>query len=422
MLSKTIAGMAFAVASLTAAQAMAQAPMQMTGTPSPIYQFNGAPTGPIPGYSPGPCPTDPSGGGGCFNPNGCGVFGNSGGGGGPFAGAAGSGGLASLLGYSADSDISIGGWLQAGYHSEDGLARFNTHPDRFNLHQGWLYAEKTADGSEGWGWGFRVDAMYGVDGADTQAFGNSPGRWDFANGFDHGQYAFAIPQAYVEVATGDWSVKAGHFFTLVGYEVVTAPDNFFYSHAFTMYNSEPFTHTGVLATYNADDNLTLYGGWTTGWDTGFDTFNNGSSFLGGAAFTLSESVTFTYITTIGNFGARGEGYGHSLVLDMQLNDNVNYVIQSDYLDTDSATGPLGLAGDEQYGINQYLIGKINDTLSVGGRFEWWNVSGVSVYDATLGLNVKVMDDITIRPEIRKDWAPGIDLDETIFGVDAIFTF
>ena len=203
---------------------------------------------------------------------------------------------------------------------------------------------------------------------------------------------------------------------------MAAPNNFFYSHSFTNYNSEPFTHTGVLATYKADDYLTLHGGWTTGLDTAFDTFNSGSSFLGGAEFTLSESVTFKYITTIGNFGARGDGYAHSLVLDMEVSDNVNYVIQSDYVDTDSTTGPLGLAGDEQYGVNQYLIGKINDTLSVGTRFEWWNVSGVSVYDITLGLNVKVMDDITIRPEIRHDWAPGIDLDETIFGVDAIFTF
>lgn len=35
-------------------------------------------------------------------------------------------------------------------------------------------------------------------------------------------------------------------FTMVGFDVVGAPDNFFYSHSFTMYNSEPFTHTGVL--------------------------------------------------------------------------------------------------------------------------------------------------------------------------------
>ncbi|MFK7820162.1 MAG: outer membrane beta-barrel protein [Planctomycetaceae bacterium] len=321
-----------------------------------------------------------------------------------------------------DGAFDFGGWLQSGYHSRDGLFRFNTHPHRLNIHQAWLYAEKVADGSDGFDWGFRVDAMYGVDGADTQAFGNSPGRWDFDNGFDHGQFAFALPQAYVEVASGNWSIKAGHFFTLVGYEVVTAPDNFFYSHAFTMYNSEPFTHTGAVATYNASDSLTVYGGWTTGWDTGFDTFDNGSSFLGGAAFNINESITLTYITTIGNFGARGDGYGHSIVLDMELSDKWNYVIQSDYLDTDSALNPLGLPDDEQIGINQYMFYELSDDVSIGGRYEWWNVGGLSVNDVTLGLNINVLDDLKIRPEVRHDWAPGLNYAESFFGVDAILTF
>ena len=145
--------------------------------------------------------------------------------------------------------------------------------------------------------------MYGIDANDTQAFGNPNGSWDFDNGFDHGSYGWAIPQAYFEVALGDsLSIKAGHFYTLVGYEVVTAPDNFFYSHAMTMYNSEPFTHTGVLATAGMGDNVTLYGGWTLGWDTGFDQLNNGSSFLGGVGLTLTDDAAVTYIATAGNFG------------------------------------------------------------------------------------------------------------------------
>ena len=69
--------------------------------------------------------------------------------------------------------------------------------------------------------------MYGVDAANTQAFGSLPGNFDFVYGFGHGQYGRAIPQLYAEIANGDWSVKIGHFFTLVGYEVVSAPDNFF---------------------------------------------------------------------------------------------------------------------------------------------------------------------------------------------------
>ncbi len=56
-------------------------------------------------------------------------------------------------------------------------------------------------------------------------------------------------------ATTTCGLKVGHFYTIIGYEVVTAPDNFFYTHAYTMQYGEPFTHTGVLATYNANDQL-----------------------------------------------------------------------------------------------------------------------------------------------------------------------
>ena len=111
---------------------------------------------------------------GCGDANGicgegCGIGGGCGNGGGF--------GLASMLGCDGDSGIDFGGWLQFGYHNRNSVVpRFNTHEDRINLHQGWLYAEKVADGSCGFDWGFRVDGMYGVDAADTQAFGNNPGN------------------------------------------------------------------------------------------------------------------------------------------------------------------------------------------------------------------------------------------------------
>jgi hypothetical protein len=313
------------------------------------------------------------------------------------------------------SGIEIGGWVQSGYHSKsNGL--FNDRPDEFNLHQAWLYAEKAADGSKGVDWGFRADVMYGIDAGDTQAFGNNPGRWDFQNGFDHGAYGWAIPQLYGEIAMGDLSVIAGHFYTLIGYEVVTAPDNFFYSHAYTMYNSEPFTHTGVLATYAASDNLEVYAGWTAGWDTGFDRRNGGSSFLGGFSTSVSDDVSFTYITTAGNFGDIGDnGYSHSLVLDFTLTDDLNYVLQSDLK-------RVGSTSDEDVGINQYLFYTINDQLAAGTRVEWWKDDGTSFYETTWGLNVKPMDNVIVRPEVRHEWQPGGGPDQTIFGVDAIITF
>ena len=330
------------------------------------------------------------------------------------------------------SCIEVGGWLQAGYNTaSDDL--FNSHPNQVNIHQSWLYIEKALDtNSCCWDWGFRGDILYGVDAQDTQAFGNRPGNWDYLNGFDHGIYGWALPQAYLEVGRGDLSVKVGHFYTLIGYEVVPAPDNFFFSHAITMYNSEPFTHTGALATFDASDNLTLYGGWTLGWDTGFDQFGSGSSFLGGFSSQIHDYITFTYILTAGNFGARGgDAYSHSVVADFTLTDKLSYVFQSDLL-------RVGDLGEDNIGINQYLFYTINDCLALGARVEWWkgdNVTGYgphggsadfngsqSYYETTLGVNVKPHANIVVRPEVRFDWSPGGNYDETIFGIDSYITF
>ncbi|MEK6239209.1 MAG: porin, partial [Planctomycetales bacterium] len=294
--------------------------------------------------------------------------------------------------------IQIGGWTQIGYHDGINPLGFNNRPNEIALHQSWAYAEKVADGRCGPDWGFRADIVYGIDGADTQAFGNSPGNWDFMNGFDHGAYSWAIPQLYGEFATGDLSVKVGQFFTLVGYEVVTAPDNFFYSHAYTMYNSEPFTHTGALATYQVSDDVTAYGGWTLGWDTGFDNGpRDGSSWLGGVSVSVSDDLTVTYISTAGNLGVRGDGYSHSLVADWQVSDDLNYVVQSDFVSTNAA------AANDQVGINQYLFYTVSDCVAVGGRLEWWKSDGTSVYGATYGINYRPAANLVLRPEIRHQW-------------------
>ena len=216
--------------------------------------------------------------GGCDSAGGCGLAGG--------CGDCDLGDQWSLFG--DDCCVSAGGWVQLGYHSK-GNSLFNSRPDELQLHQGWLFLEKAADGSNGLGLGYRFDAMYGTDSQDTQAFGADRG-WD--NSFDNGaDYGFALPQAYVEAAFGNTTIKVGHFYTIIGWEVVTAPDNFFYSHAYTMYNSEPFTHTGVLASTSLSDDLTVWTGYTLGWDSGFN--DNGDSFLGGFSATLTDKLSVT---------------------------------------------------------------------------------------------------------------------------------
>ncbi len=297
-----------------------------------------------------------------------------------------------------------------------------------------LYIGKTADGSNGPDLGFRAEMIYGVDGNEAQAFGNNPGNWDFLNGFDHGMYEWALPQLFAELAVGDLSVKAGHFYTPVGYEVIPSGGNFFLSRQLTFYNSEPFTHTGVLGTYTANDNLQILSGWTAGWDTGFDRFNGGSNFLGGFIYTLSDAATFTYLNTIGNFGARGDGAVNSLILSYNWDEKIQSVHQLDILGTNLGTdfATTGIA-DNSVGQINYLFYTINDQLKAGVRQEWYKADGVSYNTLTYGVNIKPAEALVIRPEVRHMWAPGANnsaaapghgdlFNDTVFGIDAIVTY
>jgi len=343
-----------------------------------------------------------------------------------------------LLGLCCDQEefklfdgVEVGGWIQLGY---------STRPTAFNdsfqdksvlLNQGWLYIDKAAESECGeWAWGYHGDFVYGADASNTQSFGNNPGQFDLDPGFQRGtREDWAIPQLYAEISNGEWTVKGGHFYTLHGYEVVQATGNFFFTHAYTMNYSEPFTHTGVLVTHALSDETELYGGWTLGFDTGFDQSAGGNNFIGGYSTSLTDDVTLTQIMSFGNFGT-GFGvvadgsFAMSTVIDYQVTDKLNYVFHSDILDADVY---------DSFGINQYLLYQIDDCVAAGTRFEWWKVDGSSVNAFTVGLNVKPHANVTVRPEWRYDWSPGgntnagraygnVNQSNGTFAIDAVITF
>lgn len=351
--------------------------------------------------------------------------------------------------------ITLGGWTQFGYQDGPdgaftGNGAFNNvnfgpgagfsnakEWNKLNLNQQGLYLNKTADGSNGLGVGFRAEMIYGVDGNEAQAFGNNPGRFDFDSKWNHGTYEWALPQLYAEAAVGDLSVKIGHFYTTVGYEVIPSGGNFFLSRQLTFYNSEPFTHTGALATYNASDDLQLMGGWVAGMDTGFDRLNGGSAFLGGFIYSISESTSLTYQTTAGNLGWRGDGSINSIILTQSWSDKISTVHQFDVLESNLGTpgnhfASTGVA-DNSTGLINYAFYTINDQLKAGVRQEWYKADGTSYNTMTYGVNIIPMENLVIRPEVRHMWSPGAQnsvaapghsdlFNSTVFGIDAVITY
>ena len=352
-----------------------------------------------------------------------------------------------------EKSISVAGWVEMGYQSQPDGAFTGNGPfldDRewgnVNLNQLYLYSERIADGGDGCDWGYRVDLLYGVDGNEGQSFGNPPGTFDFLNGWDHGIYEWAMPQLYAEVAYEDLSVKLGHFYTPTGYEVVPPAGNFFFSRQITWYNGEPFTHTGALATYKANDKLTLTAGWALGWDSGFAQFNGGNMGLLGASYKFSEMLSLTYFGGYGNFGWRGsQGALTGLVASVKLTEKLSSVHQFDVLSTNNAEDPVapggnfavdGVPGDNVALIN-YLFYDLDTKWRAGIRSEWYKADSVSYNTLSYGLNWKPRSNLLIRPEMRHLWAPGVPggpsgtvannvarvFDENdVFGIDAIWSF
>ncbi len=303
---------------------------------------------------------------------------------------------------------------------------FRNVSDGATFDQFWLTAEKALDDCCP-SWGFRIDYVFGADGPDTTAFGDQSKfdfRWQSSR-----DYGSALPQAYAQYGTSDFNVKVGHFYTIIGYEVVSAPENFFYSHAYTMYYGEPFTHTGILAERSMMcDQMTVWAGWTNGWDSYYGDHLDASTFLGGASYAVNDCLSVTYATVWGDHGdgtARGgvpsnagDIYMHSVVVDYQINECMQYVFQSDY-----ANNRIAGAHNEWYGVNQYLFYTLSDCYKLGARFEWFNdADGVRIvnndavgtaigpdvdyYSVTLGLNYTPNNNIILRPEVRWDWADG----------------
>ncbi len=353
-------------------------------------------------------------------------------------------------------DITVQGWAEAGYAWRDGSRNpdgfngpdgFNDRDEEFLLNQFYTTIQKALkDNQCCWDWGFTVDLLYGSDyryplskGLDARDDGTPKWHTD-----DRRLYGLALPQAYLEFGTQALSYKVGHFYTLLGNEVVPAIGNVFYSHTYIFLYAYPFTHTGVLATYKPNDQLTIVNGIDEGWDNFNDTDEN-PGYTGQAIFTAKDKHTtlnFAWqfsnepIVSGGNPtadpAARRGRFVESTVLSHDWNDRTSYVVESMF--GSQTAGEAEGDTSTWYGIDGYVTYKNNCCWTSAARFEWFrdsdgtrvapvgdfatptndNVASVggfagSFYDVTLGVNYHPNANVQFRPEIRYDWFSGQDL-------------
>ncbi len=341
-----------------------------------------------------------------------------------------------------DAGIRVDGWFEFGIGGNPRANRqngnntpvtFNDQTNEVTGNELYTYIERAVN-TEGDSWdiGFRADLLYGTDARFTKT-SNFDSRW-----LSNGEYTLSMPQWYAEVFApvgNGLTTKVGHFYTIIGYEVVTAPDNFFFSHAYTMQYGEPFTHSGFLSTYTVNDNISISAGVVSGWDALFDTPAN---FLGGASYTTDDGNTSLYVSLITGDATNANKHNrtmYSVVLTHDFLENFHYVLQHDFGIEQRINATGGAA--RWYGINQYLTYDITDTLGAGMRFEWFrDEHGVRVgfgsnsyYAITGGVNWTPLSWLKLRPEIRYDWATAGNAydggrlgDQLLLSMDAIIQF
>ena len=125
-------------------------------------------------------------------------------------------------------------------------------------------------------------------------------------------------------------------------------------------------------------------------------------------------------------------YAISLGLSHNWSENLQSVHQFDVLASNLGTSFAadGIA-DDSTGFINYLFYTINDQVKAGVRQEWYKADAVSYNTITYGVNIKPVDMLVIRPEIRHMFSPGAgaagaghdDLfNSTVLGIDAVLSY
>ena len=381
---------------------------------------------------------------------------------------------------SGGSQFFMDAWLSAGAslpsHSSDGteaIARFPDTYDKFLMNQLYFTIGRSVNKrGNSIDIGGRLDLLYGSDYYFTSALGletktvapNGNAIWDLdpkkaaaswnssdgtRNAGNAALYGLSMPQLYGEfflpLGLGT-TVKAGHFYSMMGHESAMSPENFFYSHTWTMTHGEPVTFTGVVVSQQLTQRLTGIIGYTSGWDVWKNPRGTGSVITGFKWNSNDRNTELAFTVHTGNSRADvnspyrdGERTNYSLVYSRQLAPRWKWVLQHDLgfennvneaFDRRVPGDPKSNFVDGRWAsLTNYLYYTFNEKWSVGGRFEWFQdthgsriapfypyenlvqrpgfsswTSGQNYYNMTLGLNWKPRHYITLRPEIRWDWS------------------
>jgi len=386
-----------------------------------------------------------------------------------------------------DLKLNIYGWVEAGYtynhrHHADEPA---TLPGPFNhevgnhfmLNQVGLRFERLVDSTK-FDVGGLVEIMYGTDAGFMHSSGlgfngNDPTDDGIPNDSIPDKYRafyqFDISQAYVDInlpVGNGLKLRVGKFVTLLGNETCDPRGNLFYSHSW-IFNALPFSATGILGTYNLNDQWSVTAGITRGWDMTLEDTNGAIDGLGSITFTPNKQWSAVLNWNVGPQNA-GDNSHYRTVLDpiisWQATEQLKLTLEGLYI-YDGGMNHEEASGTHAYGdiwgAALYASYTLNDYLTLNGRVEKYhsyadgvgalgdssdNIPGfndsnggvptVNIYAFTLGVTVtpmpkdSILKNLSVRPEIRYDVSEdrpfvqhGANFkDQLTFAADVIFKF
>lgn len=328
------------------------------------------------------------------------------------------------------SGFILGSWWD-GFGTED--------TNRTNINQVWLTAERELD-TETYGadWGYCVDMVFGT--SHAQSADGFDGKW----GESGDGYGASFFQAYAEVGVNNLSVKVGKFGTTVGFESFKGIEPIYNSYSY-MYDHEPLTHCGALATYDVSDRFSVNFGVTTGSDNSFENPNDDIGFLFGASYQITDrlSVGYTGLWNRANGPDRAsfsydffdlfEGttaddcdeYLQTIIVGWDITERFNYSFVCNYGSMAEKHTSNALYG--QVGIGNYFTYELTEKITAGLRYEWfkqWSEDGADVaadfteasyHEVSLGVAYNMNEHVLIRPEIRYDWVNEGEKDDGFSG-------
>lgn len=286
--------------------------------------------------------------------------------------------------------VTVSGAIEGGYTANpdypgDGLNFGHLLTDKANkplLNQALLTVQRPLDPkSTDWDLGFRVQFMYGSDARYTRYLG----QFDYLIN-DWSQFTPVEAWGVVHVPlfySGGIDVKFGQYATLEGAEVISAGDNYLYSHSYIFNFGVPLVHTGIMTISHVDPMIDIYAGVDTGVNTTFGNRqgdNNGAiAFHGGLGLNLLDGALTIMATT--HIGPENpDTVATALACNCNPNKALRYL--SDITAIWKATESLTFITDlnyiqdngfraSGYGVAQYAIYAVNDWLKLVGRAEVW---------------------------------------------------